>query len=478
MPSRKAFKQIFDVVIIGAGVVGCAMARRFALQGAHVCLVEKATDILDGASKANSAILHTGFDAPPNSLEHKCIQAGHEEYLKIRTDLGLPLDECGAYVVAWNKEQEAKLTTILEKAHNNGVIDTKIISSKELLTKEPHLASHARAAVSIPREFLIDPWSAPYVYVHQALQNGAHLAVSCEVKSGEFDGDKWCLETSLGQLKTKQVINCAGLYGDLIDKALLGETAFKITPRKGQFVVYDKVASSLLNAVVLPVPTARTKGVVLFRTVFGNLAVGPTAQDQESRTDASTDAQSIQDLMTAGVEKIPALKDIPITAVYAGLRPASQFSDYQIKAHERKNYITVGAIRSTGLSGALGIAQYVFRLYAQTAAKHQAIENPKLPSANVLIQTGERDWKSKGHGEIVCHCELVTEREIKKALQGPLAAKSLQGLKRQTRVTMGRCQGFFCSARLAELTAECFEAPLSCTGSQSCNESNMESKND
>ena len=478
MPSSNLFNETFDVVIIGAGIVGCAMARRFTLEGAHVCLVEKATDILDGASKANSAILHTGFDAPPNSVEHKCIQAGHEEYLKIRTDFGLPLDECGAYVVAWNKEQEAKLTSILEKAHINAVTDTKIISSKDLLAKEPNLASHARAAVSIPREFLIDPWSAPYAYVHQALQNGGQVAASCEVKSGAFDGEKWCLQTSRGQLNAKQVINCAGLYGDLIDKALLGETSFKITPRKGQFVVYDKVASSLLDAVVLPVPTARTKGVVLFRTVFGNLAVGPTAEDQESRTDASTDAQAIKDLMDAGVEKIPALKDIPVTAVYAGLRPASEFSDYQIKAHKGKNYITVGAIRSTGLSGALGIAQYVFRLYAQSAPKHQAVENPKIPGANVLIQTGERDWKSKGHGEIVCHCELVTEREIKKALQGPLAAKSLQGLKRQTRVTMGRCQGFFCSARLAELTADCFDTPLSCTGAHSCDEKDGECKND
>ncbi len=462
MPSTKLSAENFDVAIIGAGIVGCAMARRFTLEGARVCLLEKASDILDGASKANSAILHTGFDAPPNSIEHKCIQDGHQEYLKIRKDFGLPLDQCGAYVVAWNNEQEAKLTSILEKAHINGVTDTKLISSKDLLAHEPSLAPHAKAAVSIPREFLIDPWSAPYAYVHQALLNGGQVQLSCEVKSGQFDGNVWQLETSRGQIKTKQVINCAGLYGDLIDEKLLGKTDFKITPRKGQFVVYDKAASSLLNAVVLPVPTARTKGVVLFRTVFGNLAVGPTAEDQESRTDASTDAEAIKGLMAAGVEKLPELENIPVTAVYAGLRPASEFSDYQIKAHESKNYITVGAIRSTGLSGALGIARHVYDLYVKAGAKHQAIKNPQNPTSNVLTQTGERDWKSKGHGEIVCHCELVTQREINKALEGPLAAKSLQGLKRQTRVTMGRCQGFFCSARLAELTADCFENSLSC----------------
>lgn len=452
--------EIFDVVIIGAGVVGCAVARRFVLQGARVAVVEKASDILDGASKANSAILHTGFDAPAGSLELTCIQDGYQEYLKIYADMGLVLEETGAFVVGWSDEEAGKLDGILAKAHGNGVDDCGLISGAELLQAEPHLAGHAKAAIAVPGECLIDPWSAPYAYLQQGLDNGAEVFLSCAVTGGEFSGSEWQLETSRGTLQARHVINCAGLYGDLVESDVQGKADFIITPRKGQFVVYDKAASDLLGAVILPVPTKRTKGVVLFRTVFGNLAVGPTAQDQESRDDASCDEDSIRMLMAAGEEKIPGLAGMPVTAVYAGLRPATQFQDYQISSDAAHNWISVGGIRSTGLSGALGIAKYVFKLYGDAGAKHQAIVDPVIPRAHVLAQNGERDWKSAGHGEIVCHCELVTKREIDAALAGPLAAGSLQGLKRQTRVTMGRCQGFFCSGRLAEITDGCFDLPI------------------
>ena len=453
--------DLFDVAIIGAGVVGCAIARRFTLQGAHVAVIEKASDILDGASKANSAILHTGFDAPPGSLEWSCIRDGYEEYRKIYRELGLTLEQTGAFVVGWRDEEMAKLESILQKAQVNGVTDTAMISAAELAAQEPHLASHAKGAIAVPGESIIDPWSAPYAYLHQSLLNGGQIFRSCEVRAGQFHGDHWQLETSRGGLKCKTIINCAGLYGDRLNETLLGSTKFNITPRKGQFVVFDKAASDLIKAVILPVPTSRTKGVVLFRTVFGNLMVGPTAQDQSSRTDNSTDEASLKELIAAGVEKLPGLENMPVTATYAGLRPACEFSDYQIEADHARNWITVGAIRSTGLSGALGIAQHAYALYCEAGGHHNAIDAPKVPHVPMLAEKGLRDWQSRDHGEIVCHCELVTEREIKRALQGTLKACSLAGLKRQTRVTMGRCQGFYCTARLSELTDGHFDQPLS-----------------
>ncbi len=450
----------FDVLVIGAGVVGCALARRFALQGAKVAIAEKASDILDGASKANSAILHTGFDAPPGSLELACIRDGYDEYIKIHRDMGLPLENDGAHVIAWTDEEAARLEGILDQAHTNAVTDVRRISACELARREPNLARTAKAAIFIPGESIIDPWSAPYAYLHQALMNGAQVFLSCNITGGKFDGDHWSLQTTQGPLKSKYVINCAGLYGDRVDKALLGHSGFHITPRKGQFVVFDKAASKLITSVILPVPTARTKGVVLFKTIFGNLAVGPTAEDQQSRTDSSTDETALRGLIAAGVEKLPALETMPVTAVYAGLRPASEFKDYQIAAHPERNWISVGAIRSTGLSGALGIAHHVYRLYANMGPAHDPVADPKIPQATILAQKGERDWRTANHGEIVCHCELVTSREIKTALSGPLAARSLAGLKRQTRATMGRCQGFFCTSHLAELTRGHFEIPL------------------
>ncbi len=453
-------EETFDVAIIGAGIVGCAMARRFTLEGARVALIEKAPDILDGASKANSAILHTGFDAPSGSLELQCVQDGHAEYLNIRESLGLMLDPCGAYVVAWTPEEMGNLEAIHAKAHENGVTDTKIIPATALHQSEPNLADHALGAVHVPGESLIDPWSAPYVYLRQAIENGAETFLSSEVTGGAFDGTSWQITTPSGALKARTILNCAGLYGDLLDQALLGTAKFNITPRKGQFVVFDKAASGLLDAVILPVPTERTKGIVLFRTVFGNLAVGPTAEDQQSRSDASTDKATLEGLIKAAHKMLPALRTMPITATYAGLRPATEFKDYQISPTPDKNWITVGGIRSTGLSGALGIARHVFGLYQKMGHEHSAIKSPTTPKATVLAQTGPRDWTQDTPGEIVCHCELVTRREIEAALTAPLPARSLAGLKRQTRATMGRCQGFFCTARLAELTEGHFVLPM------------------
>ncbi len=451
----------FDVAVVGAGVVGCAIARRLTLGGVKVAVIEKGADILDGASKANSAILHTGFDAPRDSLELSCIRDGYREYHDIHKKLGLPIERFGAYVAAWTDEEASKLEEIVHHAHRNDVADVRLLSRKELLKREPHLSPHVLASVEVPGESIIDPWTAPYAYLLQAVDNGAKLFRSCALKGGEFDGDRWHLETSRGRLKTAYVINSAGLYGDRLDKLLLGHSVFTIKPRKGQFVVFDKVASKLLSGIVLPVPTAITKGIVLFRTVFGNLAVGPTAEEQNSRSDASTDEEAIKMLIAAGIEKLPGLASIPVTAAYSGIRPATELKDYQIESHSSKHWITVGGIRSTGLSGALGIANFVFKLYQKAVPTCEELLEPKTPDVQVLSEAENRDWQSEGYVEIVCHCERVTEREILVAMDGKLAAKSLQGLKRKTRVTMGRCQGFYCSARIAELTASHFDQPLS-----------------
>ncbi len=445
-------KQAFDVVVVGAGVVGCAIARRFTLEGARVAVVEKASDILDGASKANSAILHTGFDAPTDSLEMSCVRDGYREYLEIHNELNLPLENTGAFVVAWEDHEVAALETIVERAKANGIADVTAIGGAELRRCEPQLSNQALAAVAVPGECIIDPWSAPYAYLRQSLNNGGEVFLSCEVVGGNFNGEQWQLETTSGTLNGRQVINCAGLYGDLLNQAVLGSSNFQIRPRKGQFVVYDKAATNLVRSIILPVPTGRTKGIVICQTVFGNLLVGPTAEDQESRSDSSTDEDTLRALIASGTSKVPALKDMPVTAVYAGLRPATEHQDYQIETSPNQNWITVGGIRSTGLSGALGIARYVFELYAGQGPKHDPVRNPKIPQTSVLAENAVRDWRSTNHGAIVCHCELVTEREIRHALLGSLDARSLSGLKRQTRVAMGRCQGFYCSARLAELT--------------------------
>jgi glycerol-3-phosphate dehydrogenase len=445
--------DVFDVVIIGAGVVGCAMARRFALQGARTLVIEKSMDLLDGASKGNSAILHTGFDAPPpGSQEHGCLVDGYREYREIHAQLNLPLLECGALVLAWSDEEAERLHMLRHNAHRNGVTSAHIIDAKQVQRREPEVAESVLAALEIPGESIIDPWSAPYAYMLQALQNGASLSRQCALISGRFDGETWLLETSRGKLCSRLVINCAGLYGDRVNRLLVGESDFEIHPRKGQFVVFDKSARPLLSSILLPVPTEITKGIVVCPTIFGNLLVGPTAEEQDSRSDARVDAQELQALVERAAQILPALSEHAVTATYAGIRPASEHKDYQIKWYPGQRYCCVGGIRSTGLSAALGIASRVHGEYCDQGNRHAVPEKCAWPQVAGIAETGKRDWQEPGNDGIVCHCELVTRREINQALDGPLAPDTLAGLKRRTRAGMGRCQGFYCAAELCELT--------------------------
>lgn len=443
-----------DVAIIGGGVVGCAVARRMALEGAKIILIEKAPDILEGASKGNSAILHTGFDAPVDSLEQQCVYKGYHEYLEIRKSLNLPVLKTGALLAAWSEDEESRFEGILEKAKQNNVNNLRRLSRFEVLAAEPNLGKNVRSAISVPGEFVIDPWSAPLAYLKQAVENGGQALFNAAVTGGSFENGSWTLQTRKGAVKARYVINCAGLYGDHVEKDVQGESYFTIKPRKGQFVVFDKAALKLLKTIILPVPTERTKGIVLFPTIFGNIVVGPTAEEQESRDDASVDESVLRSLVSQAVRMLPGLEHMPVTATYAGIRPATEKKHYRVRQIPEKNWITLGGIRSTGLTGALGIARHVSDLLSGAGTEFSPLENPVIPTVPNLAEHLPRDHHKPGYGEIVCHCEMVTQREILSSMEGTLPAGNLGGLKRRTRATMGRCQGFYCSGRLAELTSE------------------------
>ena len=441
-----------DVVVVGGGVVGCAVARRLALSGASVLLLEAAKDILAGASKGNSALLHTGFDAPAGSLELRLMQRGYLEYLAIREKLNLPLLETGAMVVAWSAAELARLDELARRALENGVTDVRMLSGAQVRKREPALAHEAQGALWVAGEHVIDSWSAPLAYLSQAGAHGAKVCFGAEVLHGHFEGGTWLLQTTRGSVRGRHVINCAGLYGDIVEQRCLGDAHFQIRPRKGQFVVYDKPAARLITAIILPVPTELTKGVLIARTIYGNVLVGPTAEEQPDRTQASVDQGALEELMRSAVRMIPALKDVPINASYAGLRPASDRKDYRIRNEASRHWLTLGGIRSTGLTAALGLASHAAELlgYA-TWSSPPPTETVWTPVPN-LAEHLPRDWQSPGYGEIVCHCEMVTRREIDSAFASLLPPGDLGGLKRRTRAGMGRCQGFYCGAGLAELT--------------------------
>ncbi|MFO1033556.1 MAG: NAD(P)/FAD-dependent oxidoreductase [Hyphomicrobiales bacterium] len=439
-------QERFDIAIIGGGVVGLAILRRMSMAGYRCLLLERGADILSGASKGNSALLHTGFDAPPGSLELSCMKAGYEEYRAISAKLNLPLLETGAVVVGWTAEEAEKLPAIVAKAHKNGVSDVRLISATELRIREPGLSRAACEAVLVPGEHVIDPWSAPLAYAQQALSCGATIQRGCAVTGADFSKGLWQLRAGDRAFAAETVINAAGLYGDRVEQ-FVRTPPFSIKPRKGQFVVFDKPAARLVRSIILPVPTERTKGVVLFRTIFGNLAIGPTAEDTQERESASCDQPTLENLKARAIAMAPGLANIGVNAIYAGLRPATEHQDYVIEALPDKQWITVAGIRSTGLTGSLGIAQHVEKLQRKHFGKPKA-KPPKVawPSMPNLAEHRIRPYQ-KG-GEIICHCEWVTRSEIEAALQGPLPARDLGGLKRRTRAMMGRCQGFNCGAEV------------------------------
>ena len=444
--------SVHDVAVVGAGAVGCAVAHALAVRGLDVAVLERGAEPLSGASKANSAILHTGFDAPPGTLEARLVARGHALYLERAERHGLSLLRTGALVVAWNEEEAARLPSLLERAHANGVRDATLIGARDVAAREPALAAGQLGALLVPREHVIDPWSPFHHYANEARRRGTRFLFDAALESGAFDGRAWTLELGDGAtVRAAHVINCAGLHGDTVERACLGESHFEIRPRAGQFVVFDKAAAGHVGAIVLPVPNEITKGVVLTRTAFGNVLVGPTAEEQSDRERALTTTEALRALVAEAARLVPALADVPVTATYAGLRPGSDDKRYRLRHEPDRHWLTVGGIRSTGMTASLGLAEHVAELLLGEAARAPADDAP-LGRPPVLSEHERRDWQTPGYGEIVCHCEMVTRREIEAALDAPVPARSLAGIRRRTRCGLGRCQGFNCAGRLAEIT--------------------------
>ncbi len=323
----------------------------------------------------------------------------------------------------------------------------------------PGLSGHLTAALEVSGEHIIDPWSAPLGYLTQAVGLGAQLVRNAEVLSGSFDG-AWRIETTAGPIVAASIVNAAGLFGDIVDARLGLAPEFTIMPRKGQFVVLDKAARRHVPRIVLPVPTEITKGIVVCPTAFGNVLVGPTAEEQDDRERATVETATLEALLKRGAEIVPALASISVTAVYAGLRPASEKKHYRISVRPDRRAITLGGVRSTGLSAALGLAQHALTLHAGFGTRFDLpLSVPDVTMPN-LTETCERDWQRADHGEIVCHCELVTRREIDATFSSPVPPGDFGGLRRRTRAGMGRCQGFYCNARLAAMTGDRLAVPL------------------
>ena len=458
-PQSGASTDVVDVAVVGAGVVGTAIARAIALAGASVALVDSATDVGAGTSKANTAILHTGFDAKPGTLEAGLVARGYDLLTAYATAAGIAVERTGALLVAWDDEQADRLPAIAEQAHTNGYLEARPIDLDELARREPYLGPGAVAALEVPGEAIVDPWSPAIAFATEAVGAGAVLHLATEVTEATVGQETTVLATATGPVEVRVVVNAAGLGADLLDRAF-GHEDFTVTPRRGELLVFDKLARGLVNHVLLPVPTATTKGVLVSPTVFGNVLLGPTAEDLEDRTDTSSSRAGIDALLAHGRRILPALADHEVTAVYAGLRAATEHGDYQIRSHPEQRYLTVGGIRSTGLTASLAIAEHVLGLLVdlgldaldpeRAAAPGRPPAMPMLgeaflrPHADAAAIAGDPEY-----GRVLCHCERVTAGELRDAVVAPVPATDLDGLRRRTRAGTGRCQQFFCAGALA-----------------------------
>lgn len=358
----------YDVAIVGAGVVGCAIARELARRPRlKVALVEAQDDIGQGTSKANTAILHTGFDAVPGSLEARLVREGAALLAAYAAESGIPVEPVGALLVAWDEEQLAALPRLAEKAERNEYQDARLIGPAELYAREPHLGPGALGALHVPGESVICPWTTPLAYATQAVRHGVDLHLDSPVRQVDRQGDTHLIDTGRGTLRARFLVNAAGLHADALDR-LLGHDDFTVTPRRGQLIVFDTFARDLVRHILLPVPTALGKGVLVAPTVYGNVLLGPTAEDLDDKRATHSTADGLAGLRAQGGRILPGLLDEEVTAVYAGLRAATEFDDYRITAHPGQAGVTVGGIRSTGLTASLAIAAHVVGLLETGAA--------------------------------------------------------------------------------------------------------------
>jgi len=464
-PSAIGQRAAYDVAVVGAGVVGCAIARELARYRLRVVLLDAADDVGDGTTKASTAILHTGFDATPGTLESRLVARGRGLLGAYADEVGISVEHTGAVLVAWDAEQREKLPQLAAKAEANGYRAARLLEAGEVYQAEPHLAPGATGGLLVPDESIICPWTTTIALARQAVVAGVELRLSARLLSVRGYQARWAadchvLRTSTGGLRARYLVNAAGLSSDTVD-AMLGHRDFTVTPRRGELIVFDKLARPLVRHIVLAVPTSRGKGVLVAPTVYGNVLLGPTAEDVTDRAETGSSTAGLAGLRRMGARLIPELIEEEVTAVYAGLRAATEHPDYQLRSHPEQRYVCVGGIRSTGLSAAMAIAEHVVDLLADTgldpgeAAPLPPVAMPPIGEAQVRpYQRADLVAADAAYGEIVCHCERVTRGELRDAFAGPVPACTPAGLRRRTRAMNGRCQGFFCGASVTAVLAQ------------------------
>lgn len=450
---------MYDVIIIGAGVSGAATARELSRYKVNACVIEKEEDVCCGTSKANSAIVHAGYDAATGSLMAKLNVRGNQMMEQLAKDLDFPFKKNGSLVVCLHEEDMPNLQTLYDRGVANGVKDLRILNREELRAMEPNISDDAYAALYAPTAGIVCPFNLNIAMAENACVNGVEFKFDTEVTGLHPIEGGWAIETNLGTFETKYVVNAAGVYADRLHN-MVSAKKIHITPRRGDYCLLDKTAGNLVSKTIFALPGKFGKGILVAPTVHGNLILGPTAIDIEDKEGTNTTREGLDQVIAkCGMN----VKNIPMRSVitsFAGLRAHEDGHEFLIgELEDAPGFIDCAGIESPGLTSSPAIGEMVAEILREKlnleknenfVATRKGVLDPDALSKEERI---ELIRKNPAYGNIICRCEMITEGEILDAIHRPLGAKSLDGVKRRTRAGMGRCQAGFCSPRTMEILA-------------------------
>ncbi|MGE5484313.1 MAG: NAD(P)/FAD-dependent oxidoreductase [Ignavibacteriales bacterium] len=461
--------RYFQVLVAGGGITGTMIARELSKYLVSVALLEKELDVAVGSTKANSAIVHAGFDPEAGTLKASLNVRGAALYPAVTAELGVEFVQEGSLVVAVGQEEMPTLETLLERGKHNGVSGLEIVGRERMLAMEPNLNRASVGALYAPTAGIVCPFRLAIAAAENAVANGVNLFRGCEVtgvlvENGAVRG----VSTILGEFSCDYLVNAAGVHADVIAR-LAGDESLEIRPRKGQYHVLDKAAQGLVQRPIFPVPSKVSKGIVVTPTVDGNTLIGPTAEDILDKDDTGTTRGGLEDVVAGAARLVPQVVAVmpPITQ-YSGLRAVEKRGDFVIgQSAAVRGLINVAGIQSPGLTAAPAVAEMVVEVLRDAGLKTPPnpgfVPERKRPWRFAAASDDERNLAAEKCGDcghIVCRCESVTRAEILDALKGPVGALTLDGIKRRTRAGMGRCQGGFCTPRIIPLVARELGVPM------------------
>ena len=456
---------MYDVAIIGGGVIGSAIARELSKFEVNAVVIEREQDLCCGTTKANSAIIHGGYDAKPGSLKAKLNVEGNKMFDELSKDLDFPFKRNGSLVVRTKDQDKEGLQKLYDQGIANGVEGLRIIERDELIKMEPNLADDVVDALYVPTGGIVCPFNLNYALAENAADNGVEFKLSTKVEKVAKTGDHYTITTNAGDIEAKTVVNAAGVYADEINN-MVSSKKLHIVARRGQYELLDKSAGSHVSHTIFQLPSKMGKGVLVTPTVHGNLLVGPTAEDVDNKEGVNTTAEGLGGLAATSALSV---KNVPMRQVitsFAGLRAHEDGGDFILgEAEDAEGFFNAAGIESPGLSSAPAIGVMIAKEVAEKLSlsenknfngKRKGILNPATLS---LEERNELIKKNPAYGQIICRCESISKGEMLDAINRTLGARDLDGVKRRTRGGMGRCQGGFCSPRVMELLDQ--EVPMS-----------------